>query len=494
MDDELFNLEIDQEGVRPIITKRAQGDNCARLVHEAAMLRAARHPGVVSLVDSENDDDCQLQMYFVGSRTLAGLGRVEPKRAAALVAAMAATVADLHELGIAHSRLSADHVIVAADGRPVLCGFGEAYFISSVVEGASDVAALGRLLYDLVSTNEATFEFPERPSRKASSRATLRAPLLNLAEQAMESDPRRRPTARQFSDLIQDTVPDASLVGDSSSSRGGLAANNLTEPQPWSGLTSVSRGFVGDGASGGAIVAIVAGALCLFIAGGAWFLRADSGSDPELANQALDNAAVSPADEATVTAPNQTIPEYSPSDSSTATVPTVPTDSASTAEAKEAGEEPATSNLLIDLAKGCSVSPDSTAVGPNGTDCAVDLRFTGTILAINDEAFDFGEDDLAVAIGDFACNNHVRPAVANRGSGFVYLFDSWATPNTEVSALVVGQVDGLRQLLAEPGPGECNQLIALDNWGIRHTFSLPGDLATTTNPPNPGDPTKPEGA
>ena len=44
---------------------------------------------------------------------------------AAGLAALTATVADLHESGLSHGNLRADHVLIDAEQRPILCGFGD---------------------------------------------------------------------------------------------------------------------------------------------------------------------------------------------------------------------------------------------------------------------------------------------------------------------------------------------------------------------------------
>lgn len=450
MDSELSSLEIDRDGVRPTITKSAEGKHCSRLIHEAAMLRAARHPGVVSLVndDATSDDGCQLRMYFVGSRTLASLGRVEPERAAALIAAVSLTVADLHEAGIAHSRLSADHVIVAADGRPIICGFGDAYFIPSLADGANDVAALGQLLHDLVTTTDASLELPERHQRKRLSRATLRAPLLNLAEAAMETDPRRRPTARQFSELIQSTVPGASLSG----------RRNAAAPKE-------SSGGLNDGLPAGALVAIALGVCCLIAAGSMVLFRQNPPSEPIASPEAQGPAPVLPGPPSTPTTP--TVPER-PTAHTPSTVP--PSAETTTTMVAEGLTPPAT--LFVE-AKGCSLTAGSAAVTSDGETCSALVSLANTTLRIDDALFDFGQNNLVVAIGDYSCTSGVKPAVGDLDTGFVYLFDSWASENANVSGVAVGHVDGLRQLLAEPTANGCNQLVALDEWGIRHLITLP---------------------
>ena len=79
-----------------------------------------------------------------------------PAGIAGLVVALATTVADLHDLGVAHTRLTAEHVLLDHAGRPVLCGFGDAVVAADtgplpVAVRAVDVAALGSLLRRLVT-------------------------------------------------------------------------------------------------------------------------------------------------------------------------------------------------------------------------------------------------------------------------------------------------------------------------------------------------------
>jgi hypothetical protein len=68
---------------------------------------------------------------------------------AGLGAAVATTLADLHDAGITHGRVGADHILVGTAGGPVLCGFAEAVASghgASPAAGTMDVIALGRTL------------------------------------------------------------------------------------------------------------------------------------------------------------------------------------------------------------------------------------------------------------------------------------------------------------------------------------------------------------
>src|SRR3990170_1337111 len=145
---------------RAVLVKHADaGEDADRLGREAALLRACRHPGVVEVLEERELDDGsrELSLAVAGSRTVADL-RTDLTGAAGLVAALATTVADLHDLGIVHGRITADHVLVDAGGRPVLCGLAGAGRVGSQPPGApaplapaDDVAALGALLGGLVA-------------------------------------------------------------------------------------------------------------------------------------------------------------------------------------------------------------------------------------------------------------------------------------------------------------------------------------------------------
>lgn len=122
-------IRIDHTGDRPAVIKEARsGPAVERIRHESVVLQAAQHPGVVTFIACHQDDDSiELRTRFCGSRTLASTAQLPVERIAGIMAALATTVADLHELGLAHGRITADHVLISSTGRPVLCGFAEAH-------------------------------------------------------------------------------------------------------------------------------------------------------------------------------------------------------------------------------------------------------------------------------------------------------------------------------------------------------------------------------
>ena len=172
--------------------------DAARLEHEAAVLRMARHPGVVELVACERDESgaVTLATEFVGLHSLDTVSAMTVERAAAIVAAVASTLADLHEAGIVHGRVERSHILIGACGRPKLCGLG-----ASVIDGSLppsvDVAGAGAVLRDLLAhaRDETWFRYRRRA-------------LMTLARQATDPEPGRRPPARRFAASIRDVVPE----------------------------------------------------------------------------------------------------------------------------------------------------------------------------------------------------------------------------------------------------------------------------------------------
>src|SRR4051812_47921402 len=113
----LVEIELD-DGRGPVVVKRptTAGDR-ADLRREAAALTAARHPGVVALVDRGSDDDGielgrPLRLRWVGPHSLATTAPFAPSEAATIVSMLADTVADLHDRGLVHTRIRPEHVVL----------------------------------------------------------------------------------------------------------------------------------------------------------------------------------------------------------------------------------------------------------------------------------------------------------------------------------------------------------------------------------------------
>src|SRR3954451_5922054 len=157
--------------------------DAARLEHEAAMLRLARHPGVVVLVACERDESgaVTLATEFVGLHSLDTASPLSVARAAMIVAAVAATLAARPERAIARGRVAPSHVLVGGNGQPKLCGF-RASTADGSLEPSVDVAGAGEVLRELLT----------RARDDSRGRARRRA-LLAIADQANDPEPGRRP-------------------------------------------------------------------------------------------------------------------------------------------------------------------------------------------------------------------------------------------------------------------------------------------------------------
>lgn len=204
-----------RRGGRPVVIKRAMDPDGRRAIeHEGRVLGLARHPGVVELVDQVDDE---LVLRFVGSHTLATSPCRSPEHAAGLIAALAETVAALHQVGIVHGRIAAEHVVVDREGHPILVGFSGARVVEAGADDppsrADDVANLGALLRWLLLEQPDREELvPARRWRTAHGDAVARRALLTLADHATADDPRIRPVARRLAAAILTTVPTALLV------------------------------------------------------------------------------------------------------------------------------------------------------------------------------------------------------------------------------------------------------------------------------------------
>ncbi|HMC39425.1 MAG TPA: hypothetical protein VKI19_07160 [Acidimicrobiales bacterium] len=153
-------------GAPDVIVKEAdsEGDR-RRLGREAAILRAAAHPGVVGLLSSESsgrpEGPDRLRLRRATGSPLHELGPdqsgCEPRSPSEWGAAAATVLADLHDLGYCHRAVRAEHIIVDEQGRPVLCGFGSAGPLDEA-SAAADASALVGLILERTDPSERRLE------------------------------------------------------------------------------------------------------------------------------------------------------------------------------------------------------------------------------------------------------------------------------------------------------------------------------------------------
>lgn len=193
-------------------------DDLARARREAAVLDVARHPGVVELLGYE-ERGCRgwLTTASVLGAPLATVGVMPAEEAAAVVAAVAATVADLHDAGIVHGSLAPEHILLTPEGRPVLCGFAAGGRVGEQRAGEPTVAAAFR-------DPSAPADAPLRASADVYALGALLRALVpaattpvalaahERADQATTASPDERPTARALAGALHDVVPAARLA------------------------------------------------------------------------------------------------------------------------------------------------------------------------------------------------------------------------------------------------------------------------------------------
>lgn len=179
-------VTISRSKDRLIAVKEVSAARSGEIEREAEMLKRLDHPGVVRFVDLVDTEDGgrALHTEFVSSDTWATRPLTDPADRAAGAAALAAVVADLHQMGVAHMQLTPAHVLHGDDDRPVLCGLslaGEA----TADNRHADMAALADLCHD--------------PSLE---RGTLAAKLASLADAARTGTLDARDLARRLDLLV----------------------------------------------------------------------------------------------------------------------------------------------------------------------------------------------------------------------------------------------------------------------------------------------------
>lgn len=92
-------LEVEAVGAAAIVVRRATGPaDVDHLRATGERLGAAAHPGVAEIVSSQGgDDEWELRLVHAG-RPVDVVGRLSAEQVAAIAAAVAATLADLHAI------------------------------------------------------------------------------------------------------------------------------------------------------------------------------------------------------------------------------------------------------------------------------------------------------------------------------------------------------------------------------------------------------------
>jgi hypothetical protein len=171
--------------------KHGRGPRARRIRREAETARRVAGPSVIRLVDIHDDaaaDTVTATYQNVPGGAVSNWRPTNVTQVAALFAAAAQALHELHRCGVAHGAIDADHVLIDEHGRPVLCGLADARATGDV-EIAADLAALASTLLVVIDNLDApSARWAHRLSRPGRSERQLRA-LATSAQAQRHSDP-----------------------------------------------------------------------------------------------------------------------------------------------------------------------------------------------------------------------------------------------------------------------------------------------------------------
>jgi hypothetical protein len=399
-------VAVDDGGAVAIKTATTP-DEIAVLAVEAERLRQARHPGVVVLLDHRRTvDGAELLTRFAGEPIDRWQGPLVSL--AGLVAAVAADLGDLHDIGVVHGRIDGSHVLVGANGRPRLCGF-------STPPGepipADDVAALALLLGELV---ERTVSAERRTSLlwRRGPVADHKA-VAQIVARATDPVPTRRPNARNLANAILAAIPGA----------------ELPPPEPPARPVDDHRFDAVFGDQTEAAVEDVFG----------------------------DRPWSPPPIDITLERPQPTgarrVAHRAPEHRSLARV---------TLTTGLVGVALVALGAVVVRGGGAGAGAGARRSTPDTTLATAlvppDVEIDHGVVQMAGERWRVGEPDDLVAVGDWDCDGVATPAAYRPGTGDVFVFSDWATDGRPLTVDAIAQVPGGRSLTTAPGrgPGGCD--------------------------------------
>ena len=428
-------------------------------------MAAARHPGVVELVGLEGSTERPvLVTVLVDGPTLAVPMPLTPAEVAGLMGSLATTVADLHDMGIVHGALVPEHVLVAPDGRPVLCGFGSAGGVGDGDEPqpSTDVAALGRLLRRLATG----------PDARA---------LRRVAEAATADDPDARPSARDVAAELAAAVPDArlpvpppaavagglgtdpvrdlrSLVGGAQGGRGRRRPPQPAEPRPRSLLLGTDwDAAVVDGSDDDA-EATMADASMSEVERPVLTppVRHRGRRRTRVRPGAMVGAMVAVVAVGLILSAPWSSPAADPARPTPTAVPVPTTRPAAGSTTSSAAPSPTRPSARSD----CPVPAAVLIADVDGDGCLDALRYADGVLEGAGARWAVGRDGDQVATGDWSCRGARTVVLLRPSTGEVFRFEGWAVGQEPVTAAMVATVSGGQAVrAADVDRDGCHELV-----------------------------------
>ena len=463
---ERTSVATDAAGRRVMAKVAGNAEEAIRLEREAAQLECARHPGVVELVgvDGQGVGAILLTAHVEGP-TLGGVGRLPLEEGAGFLAALASTLADLHELGLVHGAVCPDHVLVGPGGRPILCGFGYGGHVGQPAGRASGVPrefvdpvradddTLTRALDIFAIGALARFLAPDPPAGHI---------LARVADDAMSEDVSARSSARVLAEVLQSEVPAARLP------RGleiGPAAP--ARPAPSDPLAALRHDRGGSGGRRPArtrATVVMAAVAAVGVIGGAILLAGSSAPPAPTVTTEVGAPLLSTADrpEADEDQPGPTTIRAGLASSSTSTLAaptstsTLPSPSVAAARRSD-----------------CPAAMGVLQADVDGDGCADALRYVDGILHAGDARWMLGEAGDQIAIGDWGCQGSRTLALFRPSTGDVFRFDGWAGPGRDLTATAVARVQGgLALRAADVDRDGCHEVVVERATGAAEVIRL----------------------
>ena len=487
----MASVTISRSEDRLIAVKQAPTERTGEIEREAEILGKLSHPGVVEVIDLHRGGDgaAALHLEFVGSDNWATRPLTDPVARAGAGAALAAVVADLHDIGVAHRNLDGSHVLHGGDDRPVLCSFGRSGD-ASPEHRREDLVALADLVWD-----EALAPGP-MTGKLADLAASTRSGRLGARELARRLDrlvgaPDQKPKGNRPGPAI------AAGPGPAQSRPGqGLGADQRPDPGP-----RPRRRVLTATAAGLAVMAVVFTGLLGGSAGG--HDRADpatavsatrhgQGQPPGSDDQPLGLAGISADAPATATGETDAVTSHAEPGETAGVTASAEPDRAAVDKSGSAVTGEAATGTPDTAATGWNGigAPDAPGTGRTATGMPDSARTGGTATGASSsaDASQFGtgtggsaepaaglihdregrryaigaEGDLVV-IGDWDCDGEATPAIARPNTGQVVLFDRWPSPGATISESdastrrVVDDLIGVELEKADE-PGACDRL------------------------------------
>lgn len=441
----MASVTISRSEDRLIAVKQAPVERAGEIEREAEILGKLSHPGVVEVIDLHRGGDgaTALHLEFVGSDNWATRPLTDPVARAGAGAALAAVVADLHDIGVAHRNLDGSHVLHGGDDRPVLCSFGRSGD-ASPEHRREDLVALADLVWD-----------------EALAPGSVTGKLADLAASTRSGRLGARELARRLDRLVgaPDQKPKGNLKPKGNRPGPAIAAGpGPAQPRPGQGLGSDQRPDPGPRprrraltatAAGLAVMALVLTGLLGGSAGGhdrtdpaaavsasrderdqppepADQLPRSADQPPGLGESSADVPAAETASEAALTGRDKTAGETASAEPGRAAVDrsgSVATGEAATGVPDFAG----TGGAATRAPGSADTSQFETEPGDSAEPAA------GLIHDRDGRRYAIGAEGDLVVIGDWDCDGEATPAIARTSTGHVVLFDRWPPPGATIS-------------------------------------------------------------